>query len=460
MSSSLDLRTFLDFVRESSPREYLRVEREVSPDWEMAGIVTKLEAAMRAPVVDFRDVAGTRWPVVTNVCASLPRVARSLGWSLSDLEARLQSAYDNPVPPQLWSGDEVAPVRETVLRDDAVDLRRVPQFRYTEDETARYLTATAVVARDPDTGIANVSYHRLMIVDRRSTAIYMTPSGHLAQIVAKHAGRNEPTPVAVFVGAHPLWSLGALAAGSIDVDELAVIGGLMGEPLVVVPSEVDPALRVPARAELALEGFIRPDRLVEEGPFGEFAGYVMGKNPRPVFDVRVMSHRAEPIFQDIVAGRLEQLTMSGVTLRAHLQRTLVAQDPAVLGVHLPAPLTVFLTIDTTKLNGRSVAEVMRRLLEGQGYIKHVCCFDPDIDLKSISSTQWALATRMQPDRDVLVLAGLSATEMEPSEQGGKTSRWGIDATAKPDLEHFAPRNRVPQDILDRIDIKALTTRRG
>ena len=456
--SVADLRSFLQFVREQCPREYVRLERAVSPQWELAAIVAKLEGALRAPVIECRQVTGTELPVVTNVCASLSRIARSLGRTERELEDMLAGAYDRPIPPRIVTDAAAAPVRHEVRQGAAVDLRCLPQMRYTEVETAPYLTAAAVVARDPDSGARNLSYHRLMICDRATTAIFMAPGGHLHAIYEKNAASGADTPIAVFIGAHPLWSLGSLAAGGLELDEFGIIGALLGGPLEVVAGILDPRLVVPARAEIVLEGSIRHDRRADEGPFGEYAGYAMPRATQPVFEVALLSHRDRPVFQDIVAGRVEHLTMTGVALRAHLERALRRADPAVVELYLPAPMTLFVKLDKSRLRGRGVRELMQHVLTTQLYLKRVVCFDPDIDLRSLHRTQWAVATRAQVDRDLLVIPDQPGTGLDPSEVDGRTSKWGLDATAKPDLEHYPQRNRVPQHVLDRVDLREIVGR--
>ena len=457
--SGADLRSFLQFVREQSPREYVRLERTISPQWELAAIVAKLEGALRAPIIECRQVEGSTLPVVTNVCASLSRIARSVGRTERELEDMLAGAYDRPIPPRILADAAAAPVRHSVRRGAAVDLGWLPQMRYTEVETAPYLTAAAVVARDPDGGTLNISYHRLMICDRATTGIFMAPGGHLHAIHEKNVASGADTPIAVFIGGHPLWSLGSLAAGGLDLDEFGIIGALLGVPLDVVPGMLDPRLLVPAAAEIVLEGSIRHDRRVDEGPFGEYAGYAMPRATQPVFEVALLSHRDQPMFQDIVAGRVEHLTMTGVALRAHLERVLrLAYPAAILELHLPAPMTLFLKLDKSRLAGRDVSELIREVLTSQPYLKRLVCFDPDVELRSLPRTQWAVATRTQIDRDLVVIPDQMGTGLDPSEHQGRTAKWGLDATAKPDLEHYPPRNRVPQHVLDRVDLSEILGR--
>ena len=363
-------------------------------------------------------------------------------------------AYDAPLPARVVDRAG-APVGEVVHEGGAIDLLRLPRMRHTAAETHPYLTAAAVVARDPISNVLNVSYHRLMLLGPRRTGISMTPGGHLDRIFRMNAADGRDTQIAVFIGTHPLCALGLLASGPPDLDEFAVVGALLGKPLTVVPCLLDPQLLVPESAEIVMEGRIRHSVLADEGPFGEFAGYATEVAPAPVVDIDLVYSRAEPIYQDIVAGRLEHLTLTGTALRAHLIRSVVRAFPGVIDLHLPAPLTLFLKLDRTVDGAPVIREMLAEVLRREPFLKQVFCFDSDIDLKSQQSTQWALATRTQPDRDILILSDRPATGLDPSEVGGRTARWGVDATAKPRLDHFAPRNSIPAEVLARVDVAEL-----
>ena len=167
-----------------------------------------------------------------------------------------------------------------------------------------------------------------------------------------------------------------------------------------------------------------------------------------------MSCRTDPIFQDIVAGRLEHLTMTGTAIRVHLRRTLAA-FPAVRDVHLPAPMTLFVQVDTSIGGPHSARQVLQAVLGSEPYVKQVYCFDSDIDLRNLPQTQWAIATRAQLDRDLVVLPPTPGMGMDPSERDGQTIRWGLDATAKPDLARFPARNSIPKEVLDRVNLDEL-----
>ncbi len=457
-----DLRSFLEAVRTQSPRDYLVVEDKVSPVLEVAATVAKLASKMRMPILEFQQVQGSTMPVITNVCASLPRIAKGVGISPAELDARLLQAYEQPIAPRLCAA-ETAPVREHVYTGEEIDLYRLPQMRSTVQEEAPYLSAAAVIARDPDSGVSNISYHRCMLLDRKRAAIFMTSEGHLDRIYQANLTRQQSTAVAVFIGAHPLWALGSLAAGGMDVDELAVIGGLLGYPLAVTPSLVDAALQVPARAEIVLEGVIRHDQQAEEGPYGEALGYVSTREQRPVLEVQYMSTRKQPLFQEIIAGHIEHLNMTGTAVRIHLQRDIVHKYPMIAEIYQAGPMILYLRLAEALGNQdkSDVPELMRAILSSQRYVKQLIVFDNDVEIKNAQQTQWAIATMVQADRDIILLPDQAGNGIDPSERYGKTTKWGVDATAKADAAGArAPeKNHIPQDELDKIDLNKLLKRK-
>src|SRR6185312_1181364 len=268
-----DLRSFLDKVRAERPHDILDVRRAVSPKYQTAAIVTKLEQSHRYPVVLFHDVVGCRFPVITNVCGSTARLALALGCPTAQLARTYAARCSHPVPPQPCTE---APVQERVATGDEVNLQVLPQLVYHENDVAQpYITAAIVVARDPETGHSNLSYHRLMVLTRNSTAIFMARGKHLDQIYSKYERAGQAMPIAAFLGVHPACSLGAVFTGPAEIDEYDVIGGLQQLPLAVVQC-ITNTLQVPAHAELVLEGVIPPRARIAEGPFGEFTGFSTG----------------------------------------------------------------------------------------------------------------------------------------------------------------------------------------
>lgn len=449
-----DLRGFMQTVETQSARELLRIDEPVSSHFELAAITSELVKKMRMPIIRYQQVEGTSLPVIHNVCASLSRIAKSMGWTVPELENRLESAYDALIPPVSQAS---GPVRDKVLQGEAVNLKWLPAIRYTETETHPYLSAFHVVVRDPSSNTLNVSVHRMMLISENALTIYMTPGGHLDTIFQANAQAGRDTPIAAFCGAHPLWSLGALAAGTLELDELSVIGGLLGYPLSVVPGLINSELQIPAHSELVLEGVLSHTELGPEGPYGEAFGFVSERDSRPMFRVQAMSHRDNPLFQDIVPGQLEHLTMTGICTQVHLKKTLFEQYDCITRLFLPTPMTVHISISRSTEPALAHG-IIRRILVEHRFVKHVILFDDEVDISHAKQTQNAIAMHVQAHRDTVILPGMRGNGLDPSELDGKTTKWGIDASGHARQGGVALRNQIPQSVVDALDIKALLER--
>src|SRR5438093_13697597 len=177
-----------------------------------------------------------------------------------------------------------------------------------------------------------------MIKGRDTTSIHLTLAKHLWEFQRAAEAHGNPLPVAFAIGVHPAIALGCLAIGSIDEDERAIIGGLLGEPLELVKCETSDVL-VPAHAEMIIEGEILPHERTAEGPFGEFTGYSLGERQREVVKVRAITHRKAAIFQDISVAHLDHLLLSTIPIEANLYRAVRSMVPSVKAVRVPAPFT-------------------------------------------------------------------------------------------------------------------------
>lgn len=432
----------------------MQIDDCLSADWELAAFTTGLEKKLRVPIIDYTDVKGTEFSLVHNVCSSLPRIARSIGVSATELEERLDAAYDQLLPPQQVS---TGPVRDCVHQAESINLYRLPNVRYTRSESHGYISAACMVAEDPATRTLNLSFHRLMVVDKNRLVIYMTPGGHLDTIFRSNQDNELDTPVAAFIGSHPLWSLGSLAAGSLALDEYSVIGALMGVGLEVVSSLLNDSLLIPARAEFSLEGVLRHDVELEEGPYGEAFGYTSTKKSRPVFELSSLSHRQDAIFQDIVPAHQEHMIMTSVAIRVHLNRVLKARYSWITTIHLPAPMTLYIAVSNSA-DSDDIAKMMRATLSDERFVKVIQVFDESVNISSAKETQKALAVHVQADTDIVILPGMSGNGLDPSERDGKTTKWGVDATATTLRNGLVEENQLPEDVLTRINVNDMLTR--
>jgi 2,5-furandicarboxylate decarboxylase 1 len=444
-----ELRGYLDQIKRDRPDEFLTIVREVDPAFEITAITVKLEQeAKRRPILLFEKVKGTPFPVLTNLHAGRERLAAAIRARSSEMQRAYLRAMENPIAPKVVSS---GPVKERIVAGNNVDLYALPQIRHHQEDAGAYITAAISFARDPDGESWNCAYNRLMIKGRDTTSIHLTLAKHLWEFHRAAEALGKALPVAFAIGVHPAIALGCLAIGSIDEDERGIMGGLLGEALELVKCETSDVL-VPAHAEMIIEGEILPHERTSEGPFGEFTGYSLGERQREVVKVRAITSRRDAIFQDITVGHLDHLMLSTTPIEANLYRAVRAMVPSVKAVRVPAPFTCYVAVEQ-RVSGQAKNAIMA-VLGTDLYMKRVVVVDHDVDIFNDRQVNWAIATRCQPDRDLLVVSNARGSDLDPStREDGNTAKWGIDATAKPSLAAYTPRHTIPKDVWQRINLK-------
>jgi 2,5-furandicarboxylate decarboxylase 1 len=445
-----DLRGFIADLEQKSPGDVARVTKLVSPRYEMSALLTHLEKRKRFPLLYFEGVEGGRAPVVINAMASRRLMALAMDTKPEELARSFAERQARPVPPVEVSD---GPVQEVVKVGEEVDMAELPLLTHYDVNAAPYITAGIVVAQDPDTGVRNTSYNRLMQAGKRELRIFMAIGRHLWTLHNKMERRNQPLPVAVVIGVHPLFSLGAQAFTPADEDEYAVIGAMMDEPLRVVRAKTVPLL-VPADAEVVIEGTMLPNVRREEGPFGEFTGHAVEKDERQVIEVTAVTHRKNFIFQDVHAGYTEHKLMGAVPREAALLKAVRGAVPTVKDVCMPVSgnSRFHAYISIAKRAPAQAKNAICAAFASDMLLKHVVVVDDDIDVFDEEAVLWAISNRFQADRDLVVIANAQGSELDPTAgPGGVNAKMGLDAT-KP-LTGFPPDLRVPEEVMKRIRLE-------
>lgn len=447
-----DFLSFIEKIKSERPDEFVSVSDKIDPAHSITATVVKTEEeARKRPVFVFENVKGTDFKVMTNLHASRHRLGLAMGVGPREMQKRFLDAMENPIPPMEIN---TGPCKDIIIKGNDIDMRALPQIVHHGDDGGPYITAAISFAKDPETGIYNCAYNRLMITGKDTTSIHLTLGKHLWEFHKMAEAKGEPLPVAFAIGVHPAIALGALSIGSVDEDETHIMGGLFEEPLEMVPCEtID--LSVPAHAELVIEAEIMPNESVEEGPFGEFTGYSLGAREREVVKVKAITHRKGAYFYDMNVGHLDHMLLSTIPMEANLFRAVRTMVPSVRAVRVPSPFTCFVSIEQ-RLKGQGKNAIMA-VFGADLYIKRVVVVDHDVDIYDNGRVNWAMATRSQPDRDIVVISNARGSDLDPSTAGddGFTSKWGVDATAKPLLSEFTPRHNFPADVWDAVDVKSI-----
>jgi len=385
--------------------------------------------------------------VLTNACNSVGRLALTVGFPPTearlDLVRALRGWYANRVRIP-WEVVRSGPVLQNVATGEAVDVEQFPAPIWHEHDGGPYIgTADVVIMRDPDSGWVNAGTYRAQVYDGNTLGLVPLPGKHGRQILEKHWARGEACPVAVCVGQDPLLFLLAGMEAPAGVSELEYYGGIKGHPLEVVEGPTT-GLPIPARAELVLEGEIRPNDLRSEGPFGEWSGYyVYPTSPHPVIRVTAVLHRDDPI---ILGGMPGPLPSDNTYFRCYFKAAALWNELEAAGVdgvrgvwqHIAGGSRLFAVISLKQLHAGHAkrAGLMATFCRSAAYTgRFTIVVDDDIDPTDTNAVLWALSTRVDPRTDIEIVHDCwgSPSDTIYYPEGGEdtelfTSRIVIDAT--------------------------------
>ena len=308
MSDAQSIRPFLRHL--DAHDALLRIDKTVDPCFEVSAF---LSAADAGPAVQFDAVSGSALRIVGNMLNGRGRIAAALGIAVGDLLPRIHDAIRSPVPPIEVTD---APVQRKIIHDSP--LAGLPVPRFFEREARHYITAGTIVARDPETGRGNLSFARLAILDGATAMIGIAPNHHLALFARRAAALGRPLDIAVAIGAHPAIQLAACLYLGVGDDEMHCAGSLLGESVRLVRATTV-NLRVPAEAELVLEGSIDASRLVEEGLVSEYHGMYENYGSGYLATFNALTRREDAIFQVIEPGyHREHMYLAALPIAAGL----------------------------------------------------------------------------------------------------------------------------------------------
>jgi UbiD family decarboxylase len=392
----------------------------------------ELDRRKRYPVLCFDNVAGCDMPIVTNIFGKRERILEMMGTSEEAFSKKWLQAEDNRIKPKIVSEGRV---HDVIQRGDEIDVGTLPIMEHFKTDAGRYVTGAFVVAKDPVTGIRNLSFHRMQIKSPKKMGISLHSRQHLWNYFCVAEEQNRPLEIAAVIGAHPLIVLAASAKTGIDVDEYDIAGGLLGEPLALVNGQsVD--VEYPADAEIVLEGRILPNVYEDEGPFGEYTGYSTSRSTRNVFEISAVCRRKEPYYLSIMPGpSADHLNLMRVAKEALVSDRLKERVSNVRRLsYFKSGVNFHCVVSMAPGAEGSVRQALMLLFGLDPYLKLVIAVDEDIDITDEASVMWALATRMQGDQDIFIVPKVFTNRLDPSSSEGVGAKVGIDATAKPDAD--------------------------
>jgi 4-hydroxy-3-polyprenylbenzoate decarboxylase len=470
-----DLREFLSALEARA--ELLRIRAPVSAELEVAEIADRAIKA-GGPALLFENVKGHDVPLAMNLFGTMERMCLALGvTSLDEIGARMVEVIEPEIPSNLIEKLKMLPklarladfVPKTVssapcqevVEEERPSLAFLPVVKTWPGDGGPFLTLPLVFTKDPKTGRRNVGMYRMHVYDETSTGMHWHIHKGGAQHYRGFRRKRERMPVAVALGGDPATIYAASAPLPEDVDEMVFAGFLRKQPVELVRCRTAD-IEVPAHAEVILEGYVDPDELRTEGPFGDHTGYYSLADEYPVFHVTCVTRRRHPIYPATIVGKppMEDVYLGKATERIFLPllRKIV---PEVVDMNLPVE-GIFHNVALFSIDKRypGHARKVMSAVWGMGLLmfsKFVVVFDADVNIQDPSEVVWRIGNNVDPRRDTMIVEGPVDALEHASPVPHYGSKMGIDATRKWASEGFA--REWPEDIRMDGDIVELVTRR-
>jgi UbiD family decarboxylase len=417
----MNLRSFLSNLENEG--KLTRISKEVSHEYEITNIIYSLD---EKPVI-FDKVKGFDFPVFSGITSNRDIIAQGLETTKEKLLLKLVEALRNPIEPDIVDN---APCQEVVINNP--DLSKIPLLFHLDGDGGRYATATVATIKDPDSG-RNVSYHRLMQVDRNKFTARLIKKRQTRTTYDKIDGDLE---MAICIGSSVAVMVAASLGPPSGVDEFSIANALDKTDLVKCKTK---DLEVPALSEFVFEGRLTRD-LDKEGPFVDLTETRDFERQEPVFVVDCITHRKDAMYQALIPGRLEHKNLMGMPKEPTIYNEVSkVADCKNVYVTMGGGSWLHGIVQIHKKSPDDPVKAIEAAFKGHGSMKQVIIVDDGVDIYDPLAVEWAIATRFQADKDLIVKSDQPGSSLDPSgkhDPGKKTltAKIGIDATIPDDVD--------------------------
>ncbi len=418
----MNVREFLEALEQEG--ELLRIEKEVSHEYELANVMNTLG---ERPVI-FEKVKGFKFPVFGGITSDRDIIAEALGTTKEGLLIKLVDALRKPKVPEMV---EKAPCQEMVFKGDDVDLNKIPLLLHLPGDGGRYGTATVAIIKDPETG-RNACYHRIMQTGKNTCTARLIPKRQTRTTYDKTQGDLE---MAICIGNSVAVMVAASLGPPSGVDELSIANALDETKLVKC---VTKNLEVPAESEFVLEGRITRG-IDREGPFLDLTETRDFERQEPVFVIDCITHRKDAMWQALIPGRMEHKILMGMpkepTIYDEVSKVTTCKNVLIT---IGGGSWLHGVVQIKKKSPDDGKKAIEAAFKGHESMKHVVIIDEDVNIYDPTAIEWAIATRFQGHRDLVVKLDEPGSSLDPSsdqsQKKAKTTKVGIDATIPPGID--------------------------
>jgi len=397
----------------------IKIEEQISTKYEVSNILKKYSKE----IVIFKNIKESDMGIISGICNTREKIASSISVNVSEITSRIIEATENPT-----KIENVEKTSKNFQTSIGADLTKLPVPTYYKKDGGAYLTAGVIIAKDPETGIRNASIHRMLVKDKDRLGVRIVPR-NLYTYYKKAEELDKPLEIAISIGMNPATLLASCTSIPITADELEVANTFHnGEMKLIKCDTVD--LEVP-ECEILLEGQIIPHERASEGPFVDLTDTYDVVRQEPIIKIVKMHYKDNPLYHAIMPGGNEHKLLQGLPQEPRIFKTVQNTVPTVKNVVLTEGGCCWLhaAISIQKQTPGDGKNVIMAALAAHPSLKHCVVVDEDIDIFNADDIEYAIATRVKGDEDILIVPGARGSSLDPrATPDGTTTKVGVDAT--------------------------------
>jgi UbiD family decarboxylase len=413
-----DLRNYISQIKKIN--DLKTVKRKVSTKFEIAGITAKVDGSH---AVLFENIKESNFHLVANLVGTRKRFALAVSGTENNIHAKIISAIKKAKHPRITPSGKF-------LENKSKNLFSMPIVTHFEKESGPFITSSVAYAKNPETGKQNSSFHRMMPIDKTHFTIRMVEGRHLHRCFVDAKEHGEDLKIAITIGVHPAISIAGAYQAEWGKDEIDIANSLLGGKLTLTKLPFS-GLNVPSGSEIVMEGKILCDKTHPEWMVEMLQTYDH-KRSQPVFELENLFFRTNPIFHDVLSGYSEHRLLMGMPIESKLNGELKKVFPQTLQVSMTNGGCNWLhaVVQIKKKSDSDPKKIIKKTFDSHRSLKQVTVVDEDIDPNSAESVEYAMATRFQADKDLVILKKVRGSSLDPSSDQKKlqTAKMGIDAT--------------------------------
>ena len=413
-----DLRNYISKIKKN--KELKIIKSKVSTRYEIAGITAKVDGSH---AILFENIKESNFHLVANLVGTRKRFALAVGGNENNIHEKVLSAIKNAKAPKIISSGKFQ-------ENSSRDLFSMPIVTHFEKESGPFITSSIAYVKNPETGKQNSSFHRMMPIDKTHFSIRMVEGRHLHRCFVNAKEHGEDLKIAITVGVHPAISIAGAYQAQWGKDEIDIANSLLDGKLTLTKLPFT-GLNVPSGSEIVMEGKILQDKTHPEWMVEMLQTYDH-KRSQPVFELEKMYFRNNPIFHDVLSGYSEHRLLMGMPIESKLNGDLKKAFKQTQQVSMTNGGCNWLhaVVQIKKKNDSDPKKIIKKTFESHRSLKQVTVVDEDIDPNDAEAVEYAMATRFQADKDLVILKNVRGSSLDPSSNQKKlqTAKMGIDAT--------------------------------